>query len=104
MGSIYLFVFYYQYRINAELPIGKKKEAPIKFNEKAIVDPNPKQKKEPTPPPMEPTGKAPDSQYFQPKRNVTAGKNAGNETQNKPSGPPPNPHQKPNGPPPRPPR
>eukprot|EP01084_Bolivina_argentea_P061671 112737_1 len=119
LSAIFIFILYYQYRISAELPTGGKKDNPVKFNKNALEDPNPKPQKEPTPPPVEATGQAPESEYFRPKNNVTVGgttmsgvtvegntntNNTTNKNNNRPKGPPPMPVPKPKGPPPVPPK
>ena len=65
-------MLYYQYRISEELPTGKKKESPVKFQKyETGKEPPPKPPKEPTPPPMQATGQAPQSEYFQPTNIIT---------------------------------
>ena len=102
MLTIFILTCYYQYGVSAELPTGKQKEPPVKFNKAALEAPAPKEPKEKVEVEVAgPTGQAPASNMFQPKNNVTYNTSS---VGNRPSGPPPAPQQKPTQPVPMPPR
>eukprot|EP01083_Nonionella_stella_P021500 59597_1 len=83
--GIFVFILWYQYTINEELPIGEKKQSPAQFNKESVSEINfnadgPKSTTQgrPEPPksttqgrPEPPKAQAPESEVFQPKRNLT---------------------------------
>jgi len=95
--AILALTLYYQYCISAELPFGEPREWCLSRRTER------KAKEEASkPPPVvhvpAPSGEAPKSEYFQPKRNITGTPSP--RTKSKPGGPPPVPQPKPKGPPP----